>query len=181
MVEAKPSIIKRVFGQRYNWLGLVFAFGLVMFCLLGVLPAALSGNPWFSTGYIDKEPDEIHVYYKGKSETFMPGDPEYDRIVSVAYEVIRSENGVDEVGLSDGRLEQARSEGIGVEMLYKEPVKLPGRRIDIADPTRIFIILEAFGYKGEFIWRGGRSEYWGLPIRVPTLDPLRRVVEDIMA
>lgn len=176
----KPNLWQRLVG-RHNWIGLVIAIGLVMFCFLGVLPAALSGNPWFSTGYINEEPDQIVVYYKGKTATYAPDSPEYQRLVAVIYDVIRTENGINEVGVSTDRQAQARSEGIAVEMFYKQPVKLPGRRIDIADPTRLLIILEAFGYSGEFVWRGGRTEYWGLPLRVPTLDPIRKVVDDIMA
>jgi hypothetical protein len=60
-------------------------------------------------------------------------------------------------------------------------VKLPGNRMDIADPTRLFFPLEVFGHEGEVVFRGGRSDYWGLPIRVESLDPMRGIAEAIVS
>lgn len=168
--------------NHYNWIGLVIALFIIAFCFLFALPAALSGNILFSSNIVTGRPIQVAVYYEGETTVYEPGDPEYDRLVAAANETLANETGFFEgVGWSEERFHQARTEGIAVELLYAEPVKLPGRRVDISDPTRLFFPLEVFGASTEMqmVFRGGRDEYWGLPIRVDTLDRLRNAVDEV--
>lgn len=165
--------------SEYNWAGLIIALATVGMCLLFVLPAALSGNPFFAFGRINRRPIQAIVYYEGEALVFTPDDPEYDRLVEACYTALAHEIGFAEWGWSEQRFEQARTEGIAVELIYDRPVKLPGSRLDIADPTRLFFPLEVFGHEGEVVFRGGSHEYWGRPIRVDTLDPVREAVQQI--
>lgn len=167
--------------SSWNWLGLIGSLALLLVCFLFGLPAILSGNLLFATDIITGEPVQVMVYHHGASYTFEPGDPEYDLIVEAANTTLGQEAGYYEWGWSEERFEQARSEGIAVELIYADPVKIPGNRVDIADPTRLFFPLEVFGADGEVVFRGGHREYWGLPIRVHTLDRMREVTETIVS
>ncbi len=166
---------------KYNWIGLLAMLVGIFACFLFVLPAALSGNLLFASNVITQQPAQVTIYYDGDSYTYEPGDPQYDALVSAANETLANETGFWEgFGWSEERFTQARAEGIAVEFLYAQPVKIPGRRVDIADPTRLFFPLEVFGHTGEMVFRGGHLEYWGLPIRVDTLDRMRAAVEQIV-
>lgn len=167
--------------RRANWLGLSLSLALLFGCLLFGLPAVLSGNLLFATRIIQQRPVQVILYHQGESYTFEPGDSEYDQFVEVGYTLLGNEMGFHEWGWSDERYAQARAEGTAVEFIYAEPVKLPGNRMDIADPTRLFFPLEVFGHEGEVVFRGGRSDYWGLPIRVESLDPMRGIAEAIVS
>lgn len=168
-------------GHRYNWVGLGIAM-LLLFAACMILLALLSGNALFATDVITTRPAQVVVYHSGERLIYEPGDPEYGQLVDAAYETLYNESGIVEgLGWSDARFTQAREEGIAVELLYTEPVKLPGIRIDIADPTRLFFPLEVFGHSGEVVFRGSQDEYWGLPIRVESLDALRSAVNEIVA
>ncbi len=168
-------------NSRYNWIGLIVALAALAACLLFVLPAALAGNLFFAADVISGMPAQAIVYYHGQMYVYVPGDPQYDTIVDAAYQTLYHEIGiVGGFGWPEARYEQARTEGIAVELLYSEPVKIPGRRVDIADPVRLFFPLEVFGHEGEVVFRGGRDSYWGLPIHVDTLDRLRTAVEQVV-
>gem|GEM_PF-2233374 len=166
----------------YNWAGLVVALLIVGVCLLFAIPAALSGNLLFATDIILQRPSQVIVYDKGQTYTFERSDPEFDTLVNTAYQAIGTENGIREYGWSTARFEQARTTGTAVEFVYSEPVKLPGKRIDIADPTRLFFPLDVFGTTNEpdMVFRGDENKYWAVPIRVDTLDPLREAVNKIV-
>lgn len=167
--------------SAYNWFGLIGMLALLIGCLFVALPAALSGNILFATDVITEQPVQAVIYYEGETIILEPGDADYNVIVEAAYETLGNETGIVEgVGWSEERFTQARSEGNAVELLYAEPVKIPGQRVDIADPTRLFFPLEVFGHDGDYVFRGGREEYWGLPIRVDTFDRLRAAVDDVM-
>lgn len=168
-------------NRRYNWLGLVVALSLVAVCLLFLLPAALSSNLLFAVNSIRVRPIQVTVYYRGQTEVYMPDSQEYDRLVDACYETLYNQIGIVEMGWSDKQFEQARAEGLAVELLYSEPVKLPGQRLDIADPLRLFFPLDIRGSKSEVVFRGAADDYWGLPIHVDTLDRVRTVVEEIMS
>ncbi|MBN1310405.1 MAG: hypothetical protein JXB30_03225 [Anaerolineae bacterium] len=175
------NILDRVSqNRRYNWFGLIVALALLMGCLLFLLPAALSGNWLFPVNYIRAKPIQAAVYYRGEAEIYTPGSSEYDRLIEACYETLYNHVGIAELGWSEGRFDQARIEGVAIELLYAEPVKLPGRRLDIADPVRLFFPLELFGFDSEVVFRGDPDHYWGLPIQVDTLDRVRTVVEEIM-
>ncbi len=167
--------------SRYNWIGLVGMLIVAAICLLFLLPAALSGNLLFSADVVRGAPVQIALYYRGQSFIYEPGDPEYDLLLEAANATLVHETGFYEgFGWREERFDQARREGVAVELLYAEPVKVPGRRVDIADPIRLFFPLEVFGHEGELVFRGGRTEYWGLPIRVDTLDRLRDAVDQVV-
>lgn len=167
--------------RSLNLIGLIVGLLLAGICMLFVVPALLSGNIFFAVGVINKKPIQAVIYYEGETYVYGPNDPEYDILVDACYATLRNENGFLEWGWSDMRFSQARSEGIAVELFYEEPVKLPGKRLDIADPTRLFFPLYVFGFEGEIVFRGGEGEYWGRPIRVDTLDRVRNAVEQIVA
>ncbi len=169
--------------RRLNFLGLIIALLLLGICLLFLLPAALSGNLLFAFGHIGDKPAQVILYHTGQTLVFYPDDPEYDLLVDACYETLRHPLGVGEIGWSDGRFEQARKEGIAVELLYAEPVKLPGERIDIADPTRLFFPVDVRGAagSGEVVFRGGGTFYWGGPIRVDTLEPVAEAINTIIS
>lgn len=164
--------------RSFNLVGILTSF-LLLGVAFFVLVALLSGNVFFATKRIVEKPYQVIVYYEGKTVFFEPGDPEYDRLVAAAYDAIADETGLAEWGWSEQRFESARNEGIAVEFMYLDPVKLPGNRLDIADAYRLFFPLEVFGWQGEVVFRGGDETYWGAPIRVKSLDPLRRAVDDI--
>ena len=163
-----------------NLAGLLIALGLLAGCFFFAIPAALSDNIFFAVGRISERPEQVVLYHDGQTYEYLPTSIHYDRIVDTAYQIIRKEAGVDESGWSETRFTQARTEGTAVEMIYNEPVKLPGSRVDIADTYRLFIPLEVFGWNNEVIFRGGHTMYWGLPIRVDSLDPLREVIADVL-
>jgi hypothetical protein len=163
-----------------NWLGLAFSLMLILMCFLFALPAILSGNLLFSTDHISRRPAQVILYNNGQSYTFEPGEPEYDQLVNAAYDTLAHENGINEMGWSDKRFEQARLQGKALEMIYTDPVKLPGSRIDIADPTRLFIPLNVVGHEGEVVFRGSVDDYWAAPIRVDTLDRVRSAANVII-
>jgi len=167
-------------NRRYNWFGLIVALALLGACLLFLLPAALSGNLFFAIDNIRVKPIQVTVYYQGEIEIYTPGSQEYNSLVEACYETLYHHIGITELGWSAERFDQVRTEGIAVELLYAEPVKLPGKRLDIADPVRLFFPLELFGFDSEVVFRGDPSRYWGLPIQVDTLDRVRAVVEGIM-
>jgi hypothetical protein len=179
MLSGKAQSHRRT--KTANWFGLLFALALVFGCLLYALPAALSGNVLFATKIINERPAQAILYHDGESAVFEPGDPEYDLLVDAAYETLGAQMGFNEWGWSDERYEQARAEGTALELIYTDPVKLPGNRMDIADPTRLFFPLYVFGHEGEVVFRGGQEEYWGLPIRVDSLDRVRTVAADIVS
>ena len=165
----------------YNWLGLLVVLIAVALCFLFVLPAALASNVAFFSKSISTLPAQVMVYYDGETYIYQQGDTEYDQIVEVAYDILGEERGIqDGFGWSDSRFEQARSDGNAVEFIYAEPVKLPGRRVDAAAPVRLMFPLNVFGHSGEMVLRGGQEDYWGAPIRVPSLDPLRETVDNII-
>ena len=167
-------------NRRYNWLGLVVALTLLATCLLFLLPAALSGNLFFAVNNIRLKPIQVTIYYQGETEIYTPGSQEYDSLVEACYETLYHHIGIAELGWSDERFDQIRTEGIAVELLYAEPVKLPGKRLDIADPVRLFFPLELFGFDSEVVFRGDPGNYWGLPIQVDTLDRVRAAVKEIV-
>jgi hypothetical protein len=164
-----------------SWLGLVAALGGLFACLFFALPAALSGNILFATNIIQGKPVQAVIYHDGSTITLSPDDPEYDQLVNSVYTALGNEIGYYEWGWSEERFTQARAEGISLEFMYARPVKLPGNRIDIADPTRLFIPLDVFGYEGDAVFRGGRSGYWALPIHLASLDDIRTVTDEIIA
>ncbi len=166
--------------RAVNLLSMGVALALGLGCMLFAVPAVLSGNALFATDVIRQRPAQVILYHQGQSYVFEPGDPEYEQLVEAAYTTLRNETGFYEWGWSGQRFEQARAEGTALEFIFAEPVKLPGNRIDIADPSRLFFPLEVFGYEGEAVFRGGRTEYWGLPIRVPSLDPIRQEVARVL-
>lgn len=174
--------MKRKRRSFYNWLGLFVALALIGVCLLFALPAVLSGNILFATNIILEKPSQVIVYDKGQTYTFEPGDPEYDTLVHSAYDAIGTENGIREYGWSAARFEEARQEGVAVEFFYTEPVKLPGKRLDIADPTRLFFPLDVYGMASQpdMVFRGDENKYWGAPIRVESLDPFREAVNQVL-
>ncbi len=167
--------------RKENWLGLAIAVVLPGLCLLFVIPAMLSNNIFFAVDRIEAEPVQVVVYYGGDVYAFEPDDAEYDLLVDACYATLYEQNGFNEWGWSDARFHQARSEGMAVELLYAEPVKLPGNRVNAADPTRLFFPLNVFGFSGEVVFRGGESDYWGGPIRVDTLDRVRDAVCEVLA
>ena len=167
-------------NRRYNWLGLIVALLLLAACLLYLLPAILSGNLFFAVNHIRTKPIQAIVYYHGQTNIYAPDSQEYNKLVDACYETLYNQVGITEMGWSDERFEQARTEGVAVELLYAEPVKLPGQRLDIADPVQLFFPLDVHGFDKEIVFRGDADEYWGRPIHVDTLDRVRIVVEDIM-
>lgn len=176
------AALRRTKEERpFNVGGLIVALALPGLCLLLVLPAILSNNLLFATDWVLQEPEYAVIFYKGDTYIFEPGDPEYDSLVEVCNTTLAHENGFVEWGWSDQRFEQARTEGIAVELIYGDPVKVPGSRMDIGDMYRLFFPLEVHGFSGEVVFRGGESEYWGNPIRVETLDWLREMVEQIIS
>lgn len=181
--RAGKSLTERISGsfKKYNWLGLALALVAAGVCLLFVLPAVLANNPLFTIDYISERPAQVVVYYHGQNVVFLPGSEEYDQLVTACYQALYTETGVYEMGWSGRRFAEARTEGVAVELIYTEPVKLPGRRVTMADPTRLFFPLEVFGFEGEVVFRGRDETYWGLPIRVASLDPVREAVEAIFA
>lgn|SRR5574341_145391 len=167
--------------KKSNVAGLLIALGGVALCLLFFVPAMLSGNMLFATAIIPQTPHEIAVYAGGQTFTYKPGDAEYDLLVDAAYDSIATQNGFHEWGWSAERFEAARKEGVAVELFYNEPVKLPGSRVDIGDVYRLFIPLDVFGFTGgNVVFRGGDDTYWGAPLRLGTLDPLRQTVNEIV-
>ncbi|NDJ53305.1 MAG: hypothetical protein GYB68_09510 [Chloroflexi bacterium] len=173
---------RRSRDRGYNLLGMLFALGLTFGAILYGIPAAASGNPlFFLPGAINQEPVQVIVYHEGQQLAYFPGDAEYEQLVDSVYEVIGDQNGFISLGWSASRFSQARNEGSAVEMIYDEPVRLPLNRVDIADVYRLFVPLDVFGTGNpEVIFRGGDS-YWGDPIRVPSLDPVRAVVDEIVS
>ncbi len=164
-----------------SWFGLLMALAAMFACLFFALPAALSGNILFATNIIQGKPVQIAIYHDGDIITLEPDQAGYDELVSALYASLGDEIGYYEWGWSEERFAQARIEGISIELIYAEPVKLPGNRLDIADPTKLFVPLDVFGYEGEAVFRGGRSGYWALPIHVKTLDMVRAITEEIIA
>jgi len=162
-----------------SWLSLIGVLAGLLACFFFALPAALSGNLLFATNVIQGKPVQIALYHDGEVTTFETGDAEYDRLTEAVYTALGNEIGYYEWGWSEARFDQARAQGTSIELLYAEPVKLPGNRLDIADPTRLFVPLDVFGYEGEAVFRGGRSGYWALPIHVETLDAVRAIAQEI--
>lgn len=160
--------------------GLLVAFIAVALCLLYAVPAILSDNLFFISPTITEKPIQAIVYYEGKTVIYEPGQPEYDKIVDACYQTLARENGFEEMGWSEERFHQARTEGIAVELIYSKPVKLPGNRMNIADVYRVFFPLKLFGFKGNYIFRGGQNQYWGAPTRVDSLDLVREAVNAII-
>jgi hypothetical protein len=164
-----------------SWLGLILVLGALFACLLFALPAALSGNILFASNVIQGKPVQVVLYHDGDPITFSPDDKEYDQLVSSVYAALGDEIGYYEWGWSEERFTQARSQGTSIEMMYAQPVKLPGNRLDIADPTRLFVPLDVFGYEGDAVFRGGRSGYWALPLHLQSLDDVRAIASEIIA
>lgn len=171
-----------MFSGKWNFLGLIVALLVIGACLLFVVPASLSDNLLFASDQIDQKPIQVILYQSGKSRVYTSGDPEYTELLEACYKTLANEIGMSEMGWSDARFAQARGEGTAVELIYAQPVKLPGKRVDVADTYRLFFPLEVFGAQGEIVFRGGQGEdsYWGLPIHVDTLDRVRAVVEQIV-
>ena len=166
--------------KKTNIAGLLLTLAVPGLCLFVLLPAMLSGNALATMNTIANLPDEVVVYYNGQSVSYTPQDEEYDLLVDAAYDVIVDETGIHEMGWADDRFNQARSEGIALEMFYSRPVKLPGNRVDIGDVYRLFIPLEVFGFNDAVVFRGGTDSYWGAPLRVENLDILREMVDSII-
>lgn len=165
--------------RRFNPLGLIVAFILMIACLMGLL-AILSGNPFYAFNRISEEPSQVIIYYDGETYFYEPDSEEYDLLVEAAYETLRNEQGVAEFGWASSRFDQARTEGDAIELVYADPVKIPGNRVDIADVYRLFFPLDVFGWSSDVVFRGGRTMYWGLPVRVDTLDRLRDAVDEVI-
>ena len=178
MLSTKAQSMRR--SAAMNWLGLAFSLMLILICMLFALPAILSGNLLFATDVISVRPSQVILYHAGKSYTFEPGEPEYDLLVNAANETLMHENGINEWGWSDQQFEQVRHQDTALEMIYTDPVKLPGSRFDIADPIRLFFPLMVNGHQGEIIFRGGSDDYWAAPIRVDTLDRVRSIANAII-
>jgi hypothetical protein len=164
-----------------SWFGLVLVLVGLFACFFFALPAALSGNILFASNVIQGNPVQVVLYHDGDTMTFEPGDAEYDQIVNSIYAALGNEIGYYEWGWSEERFSQARSQGISIELMYAQPVKLPGNRLDIADPTRLFVPLDVFGYEGDAVFRGGRSGYWALPIHLESLEDVRVIAREIIA
>lgn len=166
-------------SKQVNFKGLIIALALVLICLLFVIPAILSNNLLFAFNTIQGMPARVAIYRDGQAYDFYPGSQEYEMLVDAAYKTLYNEIGVEESGWSSARFEQARSEGIAVELFYDEPVRIPGKRVDIADTYRLFFPLEVYGWNSEVVFRGGLNMYWALPVRVDTLDRLRDAIVQI--
>jgi hypothetical protein len=160
--------------------GLAVAIIALGVCLLYVLPAILSDNILFATSAITVKPIQAIVYYEGKTTIYEPSQPGYDTLIDGAYKTLSLENGFEEMGWSDARFQQARSEGIAVELIYTEPVKLPGNRMNIADVYRVFFPLKVFGFEGNYVFRGGLNDYWGAPTRVDNMDAVNEAVNTVI-
>ncbi|NDJ54350.1 MAG: hypothetical protein GYB68_14870 [Chloroflexi bacterium] len=178
---SQVSAQRRRKGSRYNLLGMLGALGLAFACLLIFLPAAYSSNPlFFIDTFVSSRPALVTVYYEGWQASFDSSDPEFDLLVDGAYESIASQNGFISMGWSERRFNQARTEGIALEMFYDEPVVLPGNRVDIGDVRRLFIPLDVFGSGNPWVvFRGGDDLYWGDPIRLSNMEPVRQAVEQV--
>lgn len=168
-----------LYSKRTNLIGLLIALALALACLLFVVPAILADNPLFAFDTITARPTHVTVYDGGEATTFYPDSEEYDVLVEAAYQTLYNEIGLEESGWSSLRFEQARAEGLAVELFYDEPVRIPGKRVDIADTYRLFFPLDVFGWDSDVVFRGGRNLYWGLPVRVDTLDRLREAVAQL--
>lgn len=166
--------------KSINPIGLIVSFLLLGVCLFFALPAALSDNILFATDQIPQKPAQVIVYYEGQTFTFQPGSSEYETLLEACYTTLGRENGFVEWGWSEHRFTQVRSEGIAVELLYAQPVKLPGNRFDIGDVYRLFFPLKVLGLNGEIVFRGGDDKYWGNPLRVDSLDLIRDAVDRVV-
>jgi hypothetical protein len=168
-------------NPRYNWIGLVVSLAAVLFCFLYAVPAFLSGNALWGLDTISARPIQAILYNRGQTLIYEPGSKKYDLLVKAAYTTIYNQIGVSEAGWSEARFMKARAEGLALELIYNEPVKLPGRRIDISDPSRLFFPLDVYGWTSEVVFRGGERGYWGLPLHIDSLDPLRQAVAKVLA
>jgi len=180
------AITRWFYNPRYNWIGLILSLAVMFFCFLFVLPAFLSGNPLWAFNTIPSRPIQAILYTENGPLIFEPGSKDYDLLVNAAYDAIYKQVGVSDVGWNEQRFAEARQDGLALELIYNEPVKLPGRRIDISDPTRLFFPLDVFGWTNssaysEVIFRGGERSYWGLPIHAESLDPVREAAQQVLA
>lgn len=167
--------------RKFNLTGLALALLLVGACLLLAIPAVLTGNPLFAINYVSQRPIQAILYHEGEMMIFNPGSPEYDLLVEACDQTLYDWVGVTEMGWSAQRFEQARSEGTAVELIYAEPVQVPGWRVNMGRAYRLFFPLEVFGHQGEVVFRGSADSYFGLPIHVATLDRVRVAVGQITA
>ncbi|NDJ52315.1 MAG: hypothetical protein GYB68_04410 [Chloroflexi bacterium] len=168
--------------DRYNIKGMLIALGIVFIVLLIGIPAALSGNLlFFVPTAIEQEPVMVHVYHNGQQISFEPGDAEYRLLVDAVYEAISTENGFLSMGWSNRRFSQARNDGVAVELIYDEPVVLPGNRINSGHPIRLFVPLDVYGTNNPpIVFRGGAGQYWGDPMRVVSLEPVATAVNVVV-
>ena len=141
----------------------------------------MSNNLLFASGRIIEKPVQAILHYEGETYIFQPGDPQYDALIEASYVTLLFENGFMEMGWAEERFAQVKAEGDAVELIYAQPVKVPGARFDMGDTYRLFFPLDVFGFEGEVVFRGGDSQYWGNPLRVDTLDRIRGTVNQIVA
>jgi hypothetical protein len=158
-----------------NLLSLIVILVLVLggfFYLFRVLTT--SDWLWFSSRF-DAQPSQIVVVNHGQPMQILPDDPRFAAITDAFNRSISSGYHDSGMGFSDPTWEQLEQDGLYIDMIYAEPVRLHG---NFEPTTRMRLLVSGDKiHRTKVLFRSNETEWARNPYALNSVEPLQQVLE----
>ncbi len=129
---------------------------------------------WFSSRF-DAQPSQIVVVNRGQPTQILPGDPRFAAITDAFNRSISSGYHDSGMGFSDPTWAQLEQDGLYVDTIYAEPVRLHG---NFEPTTRMRLLVRGDNmHRTKVLFRSNEAEWSRTPYSLNTVEPLQQVLE----
>ncbi len=129
---------------------------------------------WFSSSF-DAQPRQIIVVNHGQPTQIFPDDPRFAAIVDAFNRSISSGYHYSGMGFSDPTWERVERDGLYVDTIYAEPVRLRGS-FEPTNRLRLLVSGENI-HRTQVLFRSNETEWARSPYKLSTVEPLEQVLE----
>lgn len=142
-----------------------------------VIPAITAGDLlWFSSDF-NAQPRQITIIDRGQRTTIGPADPRFAPIVDAFNQSLTQGYRAASLGFSEGTWEVVDRNGLLVEAIYAEPVRLHARG-GFAPTERLLLLINGEQiHTTKLLFRSNPDALDPIPMIVNNVDPIKTTLE----